>query len=53
MKMDEGFHSTEQARKARAAPGYKPTKRLSDYERLATPPEFRDVLIDIARGCRP
>jgi hypothetical protein len=50
-RMDDGFHSKEQARAARSAPGYKPIKRLSAYERLATPIPFRDLLISIAKSC--
>lgn len=47
-RLDEGFHSTEERRAARAA-GQAPRKRLSSYECLATPIPFRDLLISIAR----
>jgi hypothetical protein len=52
MRMDEGFHSKEQAKEMRARPDYVPVKRLSAYERLATPVDFRDLLINIARTAR-
>lgn len=51
-KIEDSFKSTAVARAARAAPGYKPVKRLSNYERLATPLPFRDLLLDIARSSR-
>lgn len=47
-RMDDGFHSKEEARAARSSPDYVPRKRLSAYERLATPIPFRDLLISIA-----
>lgn len=47
-RLDEGFHSSEERRRLRAA-GQKPRKRLSSLECLATPPAFRDVLLEIAR----
>lgn len=50
-RLDEGFHSAEERRAARAA-GREPRKRLSTAENIATPPAFRDVLLSIARGCR-
>lgn len=45
MRMDMGPHSKDQARRIRQAEGYRPAKRLSSYERLATPLEFRNELI--------
>jgi hypothetical protein len=48
-RLDEGFHSTEERRAARAA-GAKPCPRLSAVENLATPPAFRDLLLDMARS---
>jgi hypothetical protein len=50
-RLDEGFHSAEERRAARAA-GVLPRKRLSARENLATPLEFRDVLLSIARSAR-
>lgn len=50
-RLDEGFHSAEERRAARAA-GVKPRKRLSTEENLATPVPFRDLLLRIARGAR-
>lgn len=51
-KLEDSFRTTEEARAARRAPGYKPMKRISNYERLATPIPFRDVLISIAQLAR-
>jgi hypothetical protein len=48
-RMDEGWHSTEARRAARAA-GVAPSKRLSERERIHTPIAFRDILIDMARS---
>ena len=50
-RMDEGFHSSEERRLARAR-GVRPIKRLSRAQRIHTPLEFRDALIAIAEGCR-
>lgn len=50
-RLDEGFHSSAERRAARAA-GIVPRKRLSTRENLATPPEFRDLLISIALSAR-
>ncbi len=47
-RLDEGFHSSEERRAARAA-GIAPIKRLSTAENLATPVVFRDLLINLAR----
>lgn len=46
-RLDEGFHSAEERRMARAA-GIKPRKRLSSKENLRTPIAFRDLLISLA-----
>lgn len=48
-RLDEGFHSAEERRAARAA-GAAPRARLSTAENLATPPAFADVLLGIARS---
>ena len=52
-RLDCGFHSAEErtARRADVAPKVNAT-RLHARERLATPPAFRDLLIDLARGAR-
>jgi hypothetical protein len=50
-RLEDGFHSTEERRAARAA-GIAPVKRLSQAERINTPIEFRDVLIAMARSAR-
>lgn len=47
-RLDEGFHSSEERRAARAG-GQKPIKRLSTRENIATPIPFRDLLLSIAR----
>lgn len=51
LRLDEGFHSKEERRAARAA-GVKPRKRLSKQECERTPVPFRDLLISIARSAR-
>lgn len=50
-RLDEGFHSKEERRLARAA-GIKPQRRLSKRENVDTPIPFRDVLIMLARNSR-
>jgi hypothetical protein len=50
-RLDEGFHSKAERDAARAA-GRKPIKRLSTKQNLATPPAFRDALLNLARGSR-
>jgi hypothetical protein len=52
VRIEEGFHSTAEARAARAAPGWVPRKRMSTAERAATPIPFRDLLLDLARSVR-
>lgn len=49
MRLDEGFHSSAERQAARAA-GVAPRKRLGGDENAATPPEFRDLLIAMARS---
>lgn len=49
LRMDEGFHSTEERRLARAR-GVIPLERLSARDRLATPEPFKDLLFSIARS---
>jgi hypothetical protein len=49
VRLDEGFHSAEERRVARAA-GVKPVRRLSTAENIATPLPFRDLLLSIARS---
>lgn len=46
IRLEEGFHSTEARRIARAA-GVMPIPRISDSERYETPPEFRDLLVSM------
>lgn len=49
-RLDMGYHSAEErAAKRTRATG----RRLTAAENLATPPAFRDLLISIARSCRP
>ncbi len=50
-RLDEGFHSTEERRAARAG-GAAPRARLTTAENIASPVAFRDLLIHIARGCQ-
>jgi hypothetical protein len=50
-RLDEGFHTAEERRAARAA-GRAPIKRLSSEENAATPPAFRDLLLSIATTAR-
>ena len=47
-RLDEGFHSKEERALARAR-GQMPRPRLNTQERLATPVEFRNVLLDLVR----
>lgn len=49
LRLDEGFHSSEERRAARNA-GQKPRKRLSKQDALATPREFAQILIEMARS---
>lgn len=46
VRLDEGFHSIEERRRAVRTGA---CQRLSKNQRKATPPQFRDVLISIAR----
>lgn len=50
LKMDDGFHTPEERRRA-VKTGV--CQRLSHRERAATPIEFRDLLISIARTAPP
>lgn len=50
-RMDEGFRSTAARRAARAA-GIKPIKRFTAFERLATPPLFAELLIELVEEKR-
>ncbi len=47
VRVDTGFRSKEAAKLARAQADYKPIKRLTESERLGTPPAFRDLLIEL------
>lgn len=47
VRIEEGFHSNEDRARARAA-GIKPTKRISERQRIETPVQFRDLLILLA-----
>ena len=49
VRLDEGFHSSAERRAARAQ-GRAPIKRLTEAERIHTPIEFRDLLIELAAG---
>ena len=52
MRLDEGFHSAEDRRRARTE-GEAPIKCMGKRERAATPIPFRDLLIDMARSVKP
>ncbi len=47
-KLDEGFHTNEERRAARAA-GVVALKRVSDRDRILTPEPFAELLLGIAR----
>jgi len=46
-RLDEGFKSKDEALKQRASPNFRPIKRLSERERIDTPLQFRDLLIQL------
>ena len=47
-RLEDGAHSTAERRAARAQ-GVRPVKRISENEKIATPIQFRDLLLSIAR----
>ncbi len=49
MRLELGPRSKEHAKEIRNAPDYTPVRRISEYERLATPEPFRDLLIELVR----
>lgn len=49
VRLDEGFHSAEERARAVKTGA---CQRLSARQRAATPPEFRDLLLSIARSAR-
>jgi hypothetical protein len=51
VRLDHGFHSKEE-RAAWKKSGGVPIKRISSKEAAATPAEFRDLLISIARSAK-
>lgn len=48
LRLEPGFHSKEEAKKVRGSDWYVPIKRLSTKERIHTPVQFRDLLLQIA-----
>lgn len=48
VRLEEGFHSSDERARARAA-GIAPIKRISETERIHTPLRFRDLLLQIAK----
>ena len=52
-RMEQGgdTRTKAQALATRAAPGYQPLERIAKSARAGTPPAFRDLLLDMARGC--
>lgn len=51
VRMEDGFHSTEERKAARLA-GVPPVKRISALERVVTPRAFSELLIQIASQAR-
>jgi hypothetical protein len=47
LRLEDGFHSSEERARARAA-GIAPIKRISAAERIHTPAPFRDLLLQIS-----
>jgi hypothetical protein len=47
IRLDDGFHSAEERERAIRT---EVCQRLSHRERAATPPEFRDLLLNMARA---
>lgn len=50
MAMEPSARTKESGRALRRSEGYVPVKRISAFERLATPIEFRDLLIRITQS---
>lgn len=51
-KMDQGYHTKAERDAARAAGNLRPVDWLTKRERAATPPAFRDLLLELARRSR-
>jgi hypothetical protein len=51
--IDAGYHSAEERAAARAEGTLRGCEMMSKRERAATPPAFRDVLIEMARSVEP
>lgn len=49
MRLEAGYHSAEERQRATKTGA---CQRLSHRQLLATPPEFRDLLLSIARTAR-
>lgn len=52
MKMEDSPRSKEHAKQMRSNPKREKIKRISDFERLATPDEFKELLINLARSVK-
>lgn len=52
IRMDAGFHSAEERAAATSRGEAKVAQRLTETERIGTPPEFADLLIGLASGSR-
>lgn len=50
--IDAGYHSSQERAEARAAGALRGTERMPKAEREATPPEFRDALLAMAKSCK-
>lgn len=49
-RLELGPRSKEQAKELRSSPDYVPVKRISEFERLATPEPFRELLIALVQS---
>lgn len=49
LRLEEGPRSKEAAKAMRARSDFKPKERISDFERNATPVEFKELLISMLR----
>ena len=49
-RLDQGYHSAEERARAVASGTHRPVKRLTARENLATPVDFRDLLLAMARS---
>lgn len=50
-RLDAGFHSTQERRRAMQSKDYRPARRLSSKENLSTPRPFAEALIRLVDSC--